>query len=52
MARDDEDLRLLVDGALSRLFRSNDFGPFYATWFGQPLGEIGLVLLRLNALAD
>jgi ABC-type amino acid transport substrate-binding protein len=52
VARDDEDLRLLVDSALSRLYRSSDFSSFYATWFGQPLGEVGLILFRLNALAE
>jgi len=35
MARDDEDFRLAVDGALSHFFGSADFGALYAKWFGE-----------------
>lgn len=34
--RGDEDLRLIVDRTLSRLFRSKDFHDFYFKWFGEP----------------
>jgi putrescine:ornithine antiporter len=34
--RGDEDFRLLVDRTLSRLYRSAEFGGFYAQWFGEP----------------
>ena len=36
--RDDEDLRLVVDAALSRLFRSNEFREVYGKWFGPDRG--------------
>jgi ABC-type amino acid transport substrate-binding protein len=35
-ARGDEDFRVFVDGALSRLFESGEPGDFYARWFGKP----------------
>ncbi|MEX3916352.1 hypothetical protein AB4Y43_08940 [Paraburkholderia sp. BR10872] len=34
MARGDDDLRLLVDRALSRLYRSPEFAAVYGKWFG------------------
>jgi polar amino acid transport system substrate-binding protein len=36
LARGDEDLRLLVDRTLSRLFRSKDFPDLYTKWFDKP----------------
>jgi putrescine:ornithine antiporter len=36
MARGDDDLRLLVDRTLSRLFASADFAEIYTRWFGEP----------------
>jgi putrescine:ornithine antiporter len=36
LKRGDEDLRLAVDGALSRLYPSPEFRAIYAKWFGQP----------------
>jgi ABC-type amino acid transport substrate-binding protein len=36
MARGDDDLRLLVDRTLSRLYRSGDVNALYAGWFGPP----------------
>jgi len=36
MERGDEDLRLIVDRTLSRMFRSPEFRDFYAKWFGEP----------------
>jgi polar amino acid transport system substrate-binding protein len=49
--RGDEDFRLLVDSALSRLYRSNEFGDVYGKWFG-PLKPNTLVLFQLNALQN
>jgi ABC-type amino acid transport substrate-binding protein len=49
--RDDEDLRLVVDGALSKLFRSNAFREVYGKWFG-PLKDETWSLFRLTALPD
>jgi putrescine:ornithine antiporter len=39
MARGDDDLRLLVDETLSRLFRSPEFSSVYRKWFGEPDAE-------------
>jgi polar amino acid transport system substrate-binding protein len=36
MRRGDDALRLLVDRTLSRLYRSKDVAPLYATYFGPP----------------
>jgi putrescine:ornithine antiporter len=36
VARDDEDLRLLVDRTLSRMFASGEYRGLYAKWFGEP----------------
>ena len=36
LAHGDEDLRLLVDQTLSRLFRSEEFRALYTKWFGEP----------------
>jgi putrescine:ornithine antiporter len=33
--RDDDDMRLIVDRALSQLFRSADFREIYVKWFGE-----------------
>ena len=49
--RGDEDFRLLVDGALSRLFLSNEIGNVYGKWFGE-ISEGTLFLFRLVALPD
>ena len=49
--RSDEDFRLLVDAALSRLFLSNKIGDVYGTWFGE-LSEGALSFFRLVALPD
>jgi hypothetical protein len=35
LPRGDEDFRLFVDVALSRLYASDDFGELYAQWYGQ-----------------
>ncbi len=36
MRRGDDAFRLLVDRSLSRLFRSQDIGPLYTSYFGAP----------------
>ena len=51
LRRGDEDLRLLVDRTLSRLYRSPDLGFLYAKWFGAP-GEEAMTFFRLNALPE
>src|SRR5205807_6701041 len=33
-SRGDEDLRLLVDRTLSRIYRSKELGSLYSKWFG------------------
>lgn len=49
--RDDENLRLVVDAGLSRLYRSNEFRGLYEKWFGR-MDERTLFLFRLNALPE
>lgn len=51
MRRGDDDLRLLVDRTLSRLYRSPDFGPLYASWFGPP-DAVVLQFFQSVALPD
>jgi putrescine:ornithine antiporter len=51
LARGDEDLRLVVDRALSRLFRSDDFATVYARWFGTP-EQNAFLFLRGGALPE
>jgi putrescine:ornithine antiporter len=50
-ARGDEDFRLIVDRALSRLFESKEFGDLYAKWFGKP-DEDTRSFFRWTALPD
>jgi len=49
--RGDEDFRLLVDQALSSLFRSGKFGDVFGKWFG-PINERTLSLFQINALPE
>ncbi len=51
LQRGDEDLRLLVDRTLSRLYGAADFGGFYAQWFGEP-DEDTLEYFRMIALPE
>ena len=51
LARGDEDFRLAVDAALSRIFRAEDFRALYAKWFGEPSDET-LSLFRMGTLPD
>jgi ABC-type amino acid transport substrate-binding protein len=51
LARGDEDFRLVVDRALSRLFRSTEFRDVYVKWFGEPDGS-ALTFFRQTALPE
>ena len=49
--RGDDDMRLAVDGALSRFYGTKEFEHLFATWFGKPAPE-ALDLLRMSALPE
>jgi putrescine:ornithine antiporter len=51
LAPGDGEFRLLVDRALSRLYRSADFAAMYTTTFGEP-DETTLTFFRWNALPE
>ena len=51
LRRGDEELRLVVDRTLSRLFVSGEFRDLYGKWFGEP-DETALSFFRLNALPE
>jgi putrescine:ornithine antiporter len=51
LERGDEDFRLIVDRALSRLYASAEFGGLYTKWFGEP-DEAALTFFRWNTLPD
>jgi ABC-type amino acid transport substrate-binding protein len=51
LARGDDDFRLLVDRALSRLYRSAAIGPIYTAAFGEP-DAATLTFFRWNALPE
>ena len=51
LARGDEDFRLVVDRALSHLFRSSEFHDVYMKWFGEP-NDSALTFFRQTALPD
>ena len=51
LAPGSEDFRLLVDRALSRLYRSADFGVLYGKYFGEP-DDSTLTFFRWNALPE
>ena len=51
LAPGNDDFRLLVDRALSRLYRSTDFGVLYAKYFGEP-DDSALTFFRWNALPE
>ena len=51
MARDDEDLRLLVDRSLSNLSRSGQIQSTYKRFFGEP-DQSTLSFFRLNAVPE
>jgi ABC-type amino acid transport substrate-binding protein len=49
--RGDEDFRLLVDRALSRLYGSGQLGALYTKWFGEP-DESAITFFRWNTLSN
>jgi ABC-type amino acid transport substrate-binding protein len=51
LARGDDDFRLVVDRALSRLYRSGEVGQVYAKWCGEP-DQDALAFFRLSALPE
>ena len=51
MRRGDDALRLLVDRALSRMYRSKEFAALYTQWFGAP-GVNALEFFQSVALPD
>jgi putrescine:ornithine antiporter len=51
LPRGDEDLRLVVDRALSRIYASGEIGGLYATWLGEP-DEKALSFFRANILPE
>ncbi|WP_213959862.1 MULTISPECIES: amino acid ABC transporter substrate-binding protein [unclassified Variovorax] len=51
LPRGDEDLRLSVDTALSKLFRSDEFPAVFVKWFG-PLGPNTLNYFRVSTLTE
>jgi len=51
LARADEDFRLAVDKALSRLYGSGEIGALYAKWFGEP-SDSTLAFFRSSALPE
>jgi polar amino acid transport system substrate-binding protein len=51
LPRNDDDFRLAVDGALSRVYHSEGFRSLYTKWFGPP-NERALMFFGLAALPD
>ena len=51
LQRGDEDLRLVVDRALSGLFKSKGFRDLYVSWFGEP-DESTVTFFRQTALPE
>jgi putrescine:ornithine antiporter len=51
LGRDDDDFRLVVDRALSKLYTSPEFETIYLKWFGEPDDAIKS-FFRMNALPE
>jgi polar amino acid transport system substrate-binding protein len=51
LERDDSEFRLLVDGALSRIYRSGEIGELYTQSFGEP-DESAIAFFRWNTLPE
>jgi polar amino acid transport system substrate-binding protein len=51
LPRDDEDFRLMVDRALSELYKSDGFRTLFTDWFGEP-DEAAVTFFRQTALPD
>jgi polar amino acid transport system substrate-binding protein len=51
LRRNDDDLQVIVDRAVSRLFRSSDMSKLYTAWFGRP-GGLATIFYQLSALPE
>lgn len=51
LGRNDDDFRLTVDRALSKLYRSPEFQTLYLKWFGQP-NDATKSFFQMNALPE
>lgn len=51
LPRGDESFRLVVDRALTRFYRSEEFRPLFAKWFGEPSDKV-LAFFQWSALPD
>jgi len=51
LPRGNEDVRLAVDRALSRLYGTPEFRAIYVKWFGEPDADT-LTFFRLSALPE
>lgn len=51
LRRNDDDLHVIVDRAVSRLFRSSDMSKLYTAWFGRP-GSLTTIFYQLSALPE
>ena len=51
LGRDDDDFRLVVDRALSKLYLSPEFQNLYLKWFGQP-DNATKAFFQMNALPE
>jgi ABC-type amino acid transport substrate-binding protein len=51
LGRDDDDFRLVVDRALSKLYTSPEFETIYLKWFGEP-DDATMSFFRMNALPE
>jgi ABC-type amino acid transport substrate-binding protein len=51
LPRGDEQLRLLIDRTLSRLYGSPEIGTLYTKWFGEP-DETALTFFKWNTLPE
>jgi putrescine:ornithine antiporter len=51
LRRDDEDARLAVDRALSRLYATPEFSAAYTKWFGEPDAQVA-AFFRVSALPE
>jgi ABC-type amino acid transport substrate-binding protein len=51
LGRDDDDFRLVVDRALSKLYTSPEFETIYLKWFGEP-DDATTSFFRMNALPE
>jgi ABC-type amino acid transport substrate-binding protein len=50
--RDDEDLRLIVDSTVSKVFRSSELPGLFVKWFDRPPTDTGLTIFRASTLSE